>query len=193
MIDIKAFASMRKEMEQFDALREQLIKRSRDVLKASKSAIYSVQRSDYKTAEQQLKAAKVIVGELRKIVAKDVHLAQVGAYGEALEEYVEASCVFSFITRNELPSPKDLGVDADVYLPGLCDVVGELVRKAINASINGDVKTALRIKDFVAEVYQELLLFDFRNIPVRKKFDAIKYGLEKLESLVLDLKLRGKF
>ena len=52
--------------------------------------------------------------------------------------------------------------------------------------------TALRIREFVTEIYEELLLFDFRNIPVRKKFDSIKYGLEKLEDLVLELKLKKK-
>ena len=36
------------------------------------------------------------------------------------------------------------------------------------------------------------MMFDFRNIPARKKFDSIKYGLEKLENLVLELKLKNK-
>ena len=41
-------------------------------------------------------------------------------------------------------------------------------------------------------MYGELLKFDFRDNEVRRKFDAVKYDLRKLEDLVLDLKLKGR-
>lgn len=190
MIDKKLFEQMRVEIELFDQSREKLIKISRDVLKLSKGAIYSLHRSDQKTAQKQLKDAKAIIDQMNALVKQDMHLAMVGAYEEALEEFVEASCYFEFTTKNRLPSPKELGVDTEIYLPGLCDLVGELVRKAINSVIKDDTKTALKIKDVVEELYAELMLFDFRNSPLRKKFDAIKYGLEKLEDLAVKLKLK---
>ncbi len=190
--DKKAFSEMRKEMELFDAAREQIIKDSRDVLKQSKGAIYSIHRHDLAEAEKQLESAKSVIKKLNACIKKDESLASVGAYSEALEEYVEASCYFSLAKSNKLLTAKELDVCTHTYLPGLCDLVGELVRKAVNSSIKGDFDTALEIKDFVAEIYEELMMFDFRNIPARKKFDSIKYGLEKLENLVLELKLKNK-
>ena len=85
--------------------------------------------------------------------------------------------------------PEELNVDTETYLSGLSDLVGELVRKAINSVIKKDTKTALEIKDFATEIYEELLLFDFRNGSLRKKFDAIKYGVEKLEDLAVKIEL----
>lgn len=190
MIDKKLFEQMHGEMDSFDQAREKLIKISRDVLKSSKGAIYSLHRADEKTAQKQLKDAKAIIDQMNALVKKDPHLALVGSYNDALEEFVEASCYFEFVTKKRLPSPKELGVDTDVYLPGLCDLVGELVRKAINSVLKNDTKTALEIKDVVEELYAELMLFDFRNSPLRKKFDAIKYSLEKLEDLAVKLKLK---
>ncbi|MEM4263429.1 MAG: hypothetical protein QW666_00855 [Candidatus Woesearchaeota archaeon] len=190
--DKKAFSEMRKEMEVFDAAREQLIKDSRDILKLAKGAIYSVHRHDLKEAERQLEEAKAAIKKMNLLLKKDESLASVGAYSEALEEYVEASCYFNLAKNKKLLSAKDLGVCTHTYLPGLCDLVGELVRKAVNSSIKGDFDTALEIKDFVADIYEELMMFDFRNIPARKKFDTIKYSLEKLENLVLELKLKQK-
>lgn len=190
MIDKKLFEQMRSEIEVFDQSREKLIKISRDVLKLSKGAIYSLHRNDQKTAQKQLKDAKAIIDQMNSLVRQDLHLAMVGAYEEALEEFVEASCYFEFTTKKRLPSPKELNVDTEIYLPGLCDLVGELVRKAINSVIKDDAETALRIKDVVEELYAELMLFDFRNSPLRKKFDAIKYSLEKLEDLAVKLKLK---
>jgi len=190
MIDKKAFAEMRKQMEEFDKLREQLIAQSRIVLKSSKAAIYAAHRGELKQAEELLQRAKEVVKKLEQLVKKDNHLAFVGAYSEALEEYTEASCYVSYLKSKNIPTSKELGVEAEVYLGALSDVIGELVRKAINSSITGDYKTSLEIKEFAEELYSELMLFDWRNTPARKKFDAIKYGLEKLEDLALKIKFR---
>jgi len=192
MINKKAFAAMRKEIEVFDSQREELIKTSRDLLKLSKSAIYSIHRHKLDDALAQLKNAKLIISTLKTMIKKNPALSSVGAYSEALEEYIEAACYYGFIKKNKLPTAKELSVETTIYLQGVCDLVGELVRKAINSSIKGDFKTALLIKDFVSDVYEELMMFDFRNIPARRKFDSIKYGLDKLENLILELKLKNK-
>jgi len=192
MINKKSFAAMRKEIEQFDSLREKLIKDSRDVLKLSKAAIYSIHRHNISEASTQLSKAKAAIKKLKSLIKKDSALSGVGAYSEAIEEYVEAACYYGFIKNNKLPTAKDLGVETAIYLQGVCDLVGELVRKAINSSIKSEYKTALKIKDFVADIYEELMMFDFRNSPVRRKFDSIKYGLDKLENLVIELKLKKK-
>jgi predicted translin family RNA/ssDNA-binding protein len=189
-VDKNAFAAMRKHVAGHDLLREQLIRLSRDVLTLSKKSIYSLHRNEAKTAKKQLVEARKIISKIQNLIKKDVHLAATGAYLEGLEEYIEASCYLSLITKKTLPSAKQLGVDIDSYLPGLCDLVGELVRKAINSAIKGDNKTALEIREFVTQLHQELILFDFRNSPVRRKFDSIKYGLEKLEDLALQIKMK---
>ncbi len=191
-LDKKSFAAMRDAMAVYDADREILIKTSRDALKHSKAVVYAMQRNDFPDAKKHLDAAKTVIKNLDKILKKDAHHSQTGAYGDALEEYVEASTMYGVLHDEKLLTAKDIGVDIDTYLPGICDLVGELVRKAINASISGDYALALKLKHFVSDLYNELMLFDFRNSPVRRKFDAIKYGLEKLENLVLELKLKGK-
>lgn len=191
-VDKNAFAAMRRQMALHDSLREGIIKASRDALTLSKKAIYSLHRGETRTAKSQLSKAKRVISRLNRLISRDAHLAVTGAYTEAVEEYVEASCYYSLLVKKRLPTPKQLGVDADSYLPGLCDLVGELVRKAINSAIKGDNRTALEIRDFVNQLHQELVLFDFRNIPVRRKFDSIKYGLEKLEDLALQIKMKKR-
>lgn len=192
MLDKKAFATMREQFEQFETLREQLIKQSRDILKNSKAAIYALHRNNTEEADKHLTQAKKDIKHLETLVKKDPHLAQVGAWSEALEEYTEAATYHGFVTKKKLPTPQELGVDSETYLPGICDLVGELVRRALNAALKNDYATTLTIKEFVTELHDELMLFDFRNTPARRKFDAIKYGLEKLEDVALKIKLQGK-
>ncbi|MBI4145923.1 hypothetical protein HY489_01145 [Candidatus Woesearchaeota archaeon] len=191
MITKKTFETMRKYMEGFDKIREQIIAHSRKALKASKQAIYAAHRSDIKEAHKLLQEAKKEVTAMNDLIGKDTHLlSATGAYSDALEEYTEAACYVSYLENKNIPTPEELNVDAETYLCALSDVIGELVRKAVNSAANGDHKTPIEIKQFVTDLYAELMLFDWRNTPVRKKFDAIKYGLEKLEDLALKIALK---
>lgn len=187
---MKQFTDARKAFDQFEDRREQLIRISRDILKHSKAAIYALHRGDMNKAEQLLQKAKTYVKQCEKLAEKDPQLRTVGALNEGYEEYVEASCYLSYITDKRIPSHRELGVSVHAYLPGVCDLVGELTRKAMNDVLNGDYGSAERIHEFVSKLYDELLLFDWRNTPVRRKFDSIKYSLEKLEDLLVKLKLK---
>lgn len=184
------FKDLRKTLEQYDQKREWLIRQSRDILKASKKAIYSAHRGNLAKAKEHLAAARNHLRKAEQLAKKDAKLATTGIYSDAQEEYAEASIYAHYLKHKNLPPPGSLGVDAHTYLAALCDVVGELVRKAINSVTKGDYTTALEIKDTVEALYDELMLFDWGNLPIRKKFDSIKYNLEKLEDLALKIKLK---
>ena len=112
-----------------------------------------------------------------------------GPFKIAIQEFVEAACYHEFVKNKKIPSAKELNVDTEYYLLGLCDLTGELVRKAINSAINNDYDQALFIKKFVNDLYNELMLFEFRN-ELRRKFDSIKYDLKKLDDVALGIKLK---
>lgn len=188
MIPWDKFKSMRQEVEKYDKQREELIVKSRQVLKDSKGAIYSLHRGNKKEAKQKLEQCGKTLKSLQKKAEKESRLRCVGILDEASEEYAEAQCYYWFLEKRTLPSAKEIGVQVDAYLGGVCDLVGELVRKAMNSALEGKEETAADIREFVTELYNELMLFDFRNTPLRRKFDSIKYGLEKLEDLSVRMK-----
>ena len=192
MINKSDFEAMRKEMSSFDELREKIIIRSRKVLQLSKACIYNLHRQDSQQAKKEIEQAKKEIEDIRSLVKKDEKASDIGAFHEATEEFAEAYCYYSWLTNKTLPTRKDLGVETEAYLAGLSDLLGELVRKAINDGIKGNFKSAEEIKDFASEIYAELMLFDFKNGNLRKKFDSIKYSIEKLEDTVFNLKLKDK-
>ncbi len=189
MIDKKAFAEMQKVMEEFDKKREEIIKLARIALKNSKKAIFSMHRKDKESARELLDEAKKYLKEMENLISKD-HNLDISVNNEAIEEYVEAECFYHFLASKKIPSHKDLKVDVELYLQGLCDLTGELTRRAVNDVINGNNDSVIEIKEFISELYEELMQFDFRNSPLRRKYDAVKYSLEKLEDLSLKLKLK---
>ena len=192
MIDKKEFEEMKSELEAFDEKRDRIIKDSRNVLKLSKQIIYALHRSETKEAEKLILEIKKELANLKKHAEKHSELLYLSAYKVAFQEYVEAAAYFHWIKNKKLATRKELGVSSDTYLLGVCDLTGELVRKAINSAIKQEYNSAFEIKEFVSELYGMLLKFDFRNGELRKKFDSIKYDLKKLEDLVLELKLKGK-
>jgi predicted translin family RNA/ssDNA-binding protein len=189
MLNKKDFEAMRKEMDAFDKNREDLIAQSREVIKLSKKIIYAIHRKDMKEASASVSEIKQKVKSIMKLT-EATELEFAGARRAALQEYVEAICYFEFIKGGKVPTHTDLGLDPETYLLGICDLSGELVRNAIHEVIDGDTKSALKVKDVVTELFWELSQFDFRNGELRRKFDGIKYDLKKLEDLALQLKLR---
>ncbi len=183
------FYDLKKEIESSDAKREELIAKSRQLIKQSKTAIYALQRGDDKTATAVLAEMKKEVKLLEPFLKE---AAFAGVTKPAIQEYVEAACFREFVLTGKMLPQKELGVSAEHYIAGLCDLSGEIIRKAINAAINDDSKTVVNAKKFVEELYYGLLQFDLRNGELRKKFDGLKYDLKKMEDLLLSLKLQGK-
>ena len=192
MINKKEFQEIKLEVEKFDNERESLIKKTRDVIKLSKQIIFSIHRDDLSTAKNILKDIKKVVSELYKIVQKNPKLLQQGAYRVAIQEYVEALLYYGFVTEKRIYSRKEIEVDTELYLLGLCDLTGELVRRAIVSATKDKFNEALEVNEAINAIFSEMIKLDIRGGDLRKKYDSIKYDLKKMENLVLDLKLRGK-
>ncbi len=192
MLNKKDFKKIGQELISYENKREKIVRKSRDILKLSKQIIYSVHRNELQKAGSLVQQIKTNLKVLKKIAKTNIRLLFSGSYKIAEQEAVEALAYYSIIKNRKLPTKTDLGVDAEHYLLGICDLTGELVRNAVNSVTKGDFKTPLKIKDFVHDLYHEMQMFDFRNSELRRKVDSIKYDLKKLEDLALQLKLKEK-
>jgi len=66
MIDKKDFENIRKQMEDFEAKREETIQNSRQTITLSKQIIYSIHRNDFENASKLLKEIKLKIKGLDK-------------------------------------------------------------------------------------------------------------------------------
>ena len=185
---LKGFNDIKAKLDSYDSKREELIKKARELLKISKQIIYSIHRGNKKEASSNVTKAKKIKKELDKIANFDKKLGFEGSYSDACQEYVEAMCYYGFVKNGKIPGFKDLGVDHEDYLMGICDLTGELGRRGVSLATKRMYKDVGKVKNFVEDVYGEFLNFNLRNGSLRKKFDAIKWNLKKLEEVLYDLK-----
>lgn len=187
LLDKQDFAKIGREMEDFEKRRELIIKTSREIMKLSKQVIYGIHRDD-KDVAKLVSTLKAKVSQLRT----RGELQFSSFYKTAMQEYVEAIAMYDFLKNHKLPTQPQLFVSAPDYLSGLCDLTGELMRKANNLVINGKPQEAILIKELVDDIYGEFLSLDIRDNDLRKKADQIKYNLRKLEDIAFHLARRKK-
>ena len=102
-IDSQSFDSIRERMEQYDKLREEVIKGSRDVQKLSKQAIFSVHRNKLDSAEEQLQKAISLANPLHAIVKEHPTLRD-GSFSNSLEEWAEAELTLGWVLHGQVKS-----------------------------------------------------------------------------------------
>ena len=176
-----------KEMQLFDKRRDEMLQKCHEAIRFSKRVIYAIHRDD-KDVDHLVKELKDKIKNIRT----RGELQFIPTYKVAMQEYVEAIVFYDFVKNNKVPTQRELYVSAPDYLSGLCDLTGELMRKATYFAINGKVSEASRMKELVDKIYEQFLLLDIRDNDLRKKFDSVKYNLQKLEDLILHMERRKR-
>jgi len=198
-IDIKILQGIKERYDHFDRLREQTYKRSRDVLKNAKNAIFALQRDDFKKADTMLSQCAKDAGSIfKEIIARSPSLRS-GAFGAALEELVEALGYRAFRREKRLLGRSDLQEASGLpfsftlpeYLGGVMDLTGEVGRLAVRSASRGraacgDVERCLACVDTVYSGLQEL-----PHLPATlgKKMATLKVTLTKIEGILYELAL----
>ncbi len=191
MIDTKEFEKIRGLLEKDEKIREDMIHRSRMLIQASKKLIYSLHR-DGKDAENLYDALGRKKKELEDSVKGCSEHLKLSMYSIGMQEYAEAACYYSYLKDKKLLSHSELGIGYEDYLLGLCDLTGELGRKAVFSTIAGDYDAVRDIRNMVDGIYKEFLQINLRNSELRKKSDSIKWNLKKIDEIMYDLKIKDK-
>lgn len=82
-------------------------------------------------------------------------------------------------------------VTIEEYLLALTDITEELSRLAMNSVTLGDVALTVRISSFIKDLFAGFQLLNLKNDIVRKRVDAVKYHVKKVEDVIYDLSLRN--
>ncbi|KAI8473280.1 MAG: Translin [Monoraphidium minutum] len=164
-------------------------RRPPDAQKLSKQAIFSLHRGDHPQAAKQIQQAEAIARELLPLVQAQPAL-RFGSYAAALEEYAEAVALRVYLEERRLVARRELPlVELEEYLGGVLDMTGELNRYAVAQATKRNVAEVAACRDLVDGLMGQFLQLDFKNGGLRKKFDALKYTLRKLENTMYELSL----
>ncbi len=189
MLDKKFIKKIAQTYADYDAARREVIKSSGDALALCKKAIFAFHRGDTKDGDKSLNDAERSLKSLDRLMRENTGLDFEGSFRAALEEYVEARLFGLYIRGKTLGEIKSDYIDEDIYLGGLMDCTGEMVRHAVLAATAGKRDEVLRAKDTVTEIAGEIIHFNMTGA-LRQKYDQLKTNLRKLEEMAYDLSLR---
>ena len=121
-----------------------------------------------------------------------------GNLGQKMNDVVRALAYRHFLKTGKLVKLSDVNTHLDSaskglifrdeeYLGGVIDFAHDLSRYAVGRATLRDEQSVLITRDLVSELMACLLKFDFRNGPIRRKFDGTKYALKRLENILYEL------
>ena len=114
-----------------------------------------------------------------------------------LSHRVEGFCRFQafehFLSTGSLIAPSSCSYATDEeYLAGACmGLCQDLSRYGMGRATARDVESVAAARNLVQELLDYLLKFDFRNGPLRRKYDGTKYALKSLETILYELSITG--
>lgn len=189
MLDKRFLQTVRKELLNYAQKRREVIKFAGDAQFLSKKTIFSLQAGLLDEAKKSLNEAKKILLSISKKYKNTTGLFDEGSFKAALEEFVEASLFLAFVENKKLGKTENLEVDFDIYVGGLCDVPGEILRFAIKSATQRNISEVKRCYKVAEEIINELVDMNLTGYN-RQKFDQAKQALNKLQQVVYEVSLK---
>lgn len=188
MIDKKFVENLKKEYAERESERRQIGALSNAVLHDSKRLIFSLHRGEIKEVGERFKEVEKVLTKIQK----DFGLGRAyeeGSFKAAMEEYAEAKLLYMVLKDKKIEPFKEIKLNHETYLGGICDLMGELVRYATNEAAKGKFEVVKEIKESMNEIMARLVDFDMTGY-LRTKYDQARGHLRKVEQMDYEIRLR---
>lgn len=213
---MKTFSDFQTNLDHEESIREEIKTTTKEIEESTRKIITLLQVIHQEEAMEQIgptcDTCKTIINDIKKEYAALGSRIERGTYYKyndywkivtqklcfsiALIHYFQTGAL---ITRDEVALHLGLAVreqdgfhlTLEDYLFGLLMLVSELSRYAVNAVTNGQYEKPIQISHFVSELNAGFRLLSLKNDTLRKRYDALKYDVKKIEEVVYDLKIRG--
>ena len=165
-----------------NAVRDETLRRSRQLIRHCANAIRASHRDDFADAEALLATARTAAAEMVTDAQQYPDLFYAGYTQDALKELTEAHVTYALVTSKTLPTPEELAVEPAAYLKGLAEAVGELRRYVLDRLRRGDVATGERLLAAMDDIYSLLITVDFPDAitgGLRRNTDMVRGVLER--------------
>jgi translin len=170
------------EFEAKNAVRDETLRRSRQLIRHCANSIRASHRDDFADAQSLLATARAAAAEMIADAQKYPDLFYAGYTQDALKELAEAHITYALVTGNGLPTPEELKVEPASYLNGLAEAVGEMRRYVLDRLRRGDVATGERLLAIMDDIYSLLITVDFPDAitgGLRRQTDMVRGVLER--------------
>jgi len=168
-------------LREINLVKEKTLALSREIILSCRKGIQDIHNGDLDDARKRLRVASRKVRNLYRLLEGFPELKNAGYIENAVQEYVEAKCLYSIERRKTIPDPDKIGVSYITYLLGLCDTIGELRRFSLDAMKEGEIDRANDYLGFMERIYNHIAEMDYPPALKRKR-DIARSLIEKTKS-----------
>jgi translin len=172
----------REELDRKNGAREQVLRWSRDLVRACANSIRAVHRRELDVAEARLAEARALNQQICETLAGLGDIYWTGYVQDAQKELVEASATCALVTGRRLPDPAELGIAPAPFLNGLAEAVGELRRYIMDRLRRGELDGCEELLQAMDDIYSLLVTIDYPDAltgGLRRTTDSTRGILEK--------------
>ena len=164
-----------------EKIREDALKTSRDIIICCRRGIQQLHRDQMDEAENYIKQASAKLAQLYDFTKDHPDIFHAGFVENAAQEFVEIHCLYNIMKGQDLPDPDTIQTTYSAYLLGLCDVVGELRRGALDFMLDENTAKANEYLQHMDRIYDAIMSFDYPSalVPIKKKQDMVRGLIEK--------------
>jgi len=173
---------IRADFEARNGARDEVLRRSRELIRLCATAIRASHRDEWDTARDLLAQADTLAGDIQETIAPYPDLLYAGYTQDALKELVEAHVTLALASSTPVPEPETLKVSYPAYLNGVCEAASEMRRRCLDEMRRGNMAEAERLLEAMDEVYDLLVTFDFPDAitgGLRRRVDQLRGVLER--------------
>jgi predicted translin family RNA/ssDNA-binding protein len=183
------FKTIRRQYEAREKARRFVAARGDEAARTAKKAIFALHRDEFRQAEILLLETRKIIESCQSELGRFPDLRGEGPYAAGLEEYAEAQLFAGYVKTGKLGAIEKKTMEPTVYLGGLCDATGEIVRYAMRQATLGRHEAVGAAFGTVEGVVNFLLDMDLTGY-LRTKFDQAKRNLRTLEQMDYEHQIR---
>jgi translin len=166
-------------LDEKEAVREVVLKSSRAIVRQCCSVIQSIHRGEDTSAG--FRGLRRDMEKLRSVLSGHPEMDNSGFVETAYQEFTEVSILHALVGDRTMPGHRELSVTPQAYLEGVGDVVGEVRRLALAATMDGDIDNARKWLCTMETLYDFLMRFDYPSAlaGVKRKQDVARSLVEK--------------
>lgn len=174
-----------------DESREEFYSTVRKFYTIHDDLLYSVKYGMVDEVPNLLSAQESTIEELLGVIGDDV-CARESKLGAVMEKSRAVLLLHRFFQEGRLATQASLQPCNDNEYIGAVLTFAQLLNEyALGRACEGDAESIELCLSVVSELNGKMLEFDFRNGPLRRKYDGLKYAVRNIEDVLFELSLQG--
>lgn len=180
---------IQEELQTADELRDQIYKSTRVIFRNLAKLQFNISIGNMDGIEAEIGSMSAMVEDTLTMIGGGPTQREANL-NRAIESLTEVKLQrLFFLTGKLAPQSEVQPCNDEEYMSASLGFAQHLARYCVGRACEADTRSIHICRTIVSELMEKMLEFDFRNGPLRRKYDGLKYAMRKLENITYEMSL----